>query len=65
MKILSDYDALCCGLWLAVTAPSEEKAAEAVLACEIIATRLSEHEIKRAKKEIERRLEGGADEVIQ
>lgn len=59
MKILNDYDALYHGLWLAVTAPSEEKAAEVMLACEIIATRLSEHEIRRAQREVERRLEEG------
>ena len=57
MKELSnDYDALVMALTLAVTAPNEEKSQEVLSMAEDIASRLSEFEVERAKKEAERNL---------
>ena len=50
---MSDYDAFVTGLLLVVTAPTDDKAQETLEICEQIGLRLSEHEIKRAKREAE------------
>ena len=47
----NDYEALVLALRLAITAPSEAKAAECVAMAEGIAANLSELEVERAKKE--------------
>ena len=50
---MNHYEALRDGLLLAVTAPTDDKAQEVAEMCEVIASHLSEHEIKRAKREAE------------
>ena len=47
----NDYEALVLALRLAITAPSEAKAAECVAMAEGVAANLSELEVERAKKE--------------
>ena len=54
---MSHYEALRNGLLLAVTAPTDDKAQEVVEMCEVIASHLSEHEIKRAQREVEQMLQ--------
>lgn len=50
---MNHYEALLSGLVLAVTAPTDDKAQEVVEMCEVIASHLSEHEIRRAQREVE------------
>jgi|13_taG_2_1085334.scaffolds.fasta_scaffold29953_3 hypothetical protein len=50
---MSHYEAFLNGLLLAVTAPTDDKAQEVAEMCEVIASHLSEHEIKRAQREAE------------
>ena len=50
---MNHYEALLSGLVLAVTAPTDDKAQEVVEMCEVIASHLSEHEIRRARNEAE------------
>jgi len=53
MKIKDDYQALVTALKLAVSAPTEEKSNEALQLAHSFASKLSELEIERAKKEAE------------
>lgn len=48
---MSPFQALVAALVLAVTAPSEEKASEALAVAQSLADSLSEHEVARAKRE--------------
>ena len=50
----SPFDALVTALELAVTAPTEEKAQQCVEIAEQIAANLSEIEVERAKREVEK-----------
>lgn len=50
-KPTSDYEALVLALQLAITAPTEERAAECVSMAEDLAANLTELEVARAKKE--------------
>jgi hypothetical protein len=54
---MNHYEALCNGLLLAVTAPTNNKAQEVAEMCNVIASHLSEHEIKRAQREVEQLLQ--------
>ena len=53
MKINNDYEALVSALKLAVSAPTEEKSNQALQLAHSFASKLSEVEIERAKKEAE------------
>ena len=51
---MTPFQALVAALVLAVTAPSEEKASEALAIAEGLAGGLSEHEVARAKRDAEK-----------
>ena len=53
MQIQNHYEAFRMGLWLAVTAPTDTQASDALRMAESIAGRLSDDEIERAKSEVE------------
>jgi len=55
-KPTNDYEALCLALELAVTAPTEEKSAQALEMAEDMQTRLTEIEVMRAAKYVEEKL---------
>ena len=52
----NDYEALCLALELAVTAPNEEKSAQALEMAEDMQSRMTEIEIRRATKYVEDKL---------
>ena len=52
-EIKTNYDALVTALWLAVTAPDDDKSDECLDIDESIARKLSETEVLRAQKEAE------------
>ncbi len=53
----NDYEALVLALRLAVTAPNDEKSKECLSMAEEFASKLSELEIERAKREAKRSLD--------
>lgn len=53
----NDYEALVLALRLAVTAPTDEKSKECLGMAEEFASKLSELEIERAKREAKRSLD--------
>ena len=55
-KPTNDFEALCLALELAVTAPSEEKSAQALTIAEDMQSRLTEIEVRRATKFVEEKL---------
>jgi len=55
-KPTNDYEALCLALELAVTAPNEEKSAQALEMAEGFASNLTEIEVGRAKRQAEQTL---------
>ena len=57
MQIQNHYEAFRMGLWLAVTAPTDAKAGDALRIAESIAGHLSDDEIERAKAEVEARID--------
>jgi len=56
-KPANDYEALVLALRLAVTAPTDEKSQECLSMAEGFASKLSELEVERAKREAERSLD--------
>ena len=56
-EIKTNYDALVTALWLAVTAPDDDKSDECVDIAESIASNLTELEVARAQKEAESLIE--------
>ncbi len=52
----NDYEALCLALELAVTAPNEEKSAQALEMAEDMQSRMTEIEVRRATKYVEDKL---------
>ena len=52
--IKDDYEALVFGLWLSITAPTEEKSKECVKMAESISAKLTKEQVERAKAEAER-----------
>jgi hypothetical protein len=56
-KPTNDFEALCLALELAVTAPNEEKSAQAITMAEEMQSRLTEIEVRRATKFVEAKLE--------
>ena len=52
----NDYEALCLALELAVTAPNEEKSAQALEMAEDMQSRMTEIEVRRATKHVEDKL---------
>ena len=56
-KPANDYEALVLALRLAVTAPTDEKSKECLSMAEGFASKLSELEVERAKREAERSLD--------
>jgi hypothetical protein len=60
MKLSNNYDALVSALTLAITAPTDEKAAQCIEIAEQMATGMSEIEVSRAKREAEQ----NANEVL-
>ena len=60
MKLSNNYDALVSALTLAITAPTDEKAAQCIEIAEQMATGMSEIEVSRAKREAEQK----ANEVL-
>ena len=57
MQIQNHYEAFRMGLWLAVTAPTEEQSDDVLRMAEAIAGHLSDDEIERAKAEVEARID--------
>jgi hypothetical protein len=57
MQIQNHYEAFRMGLWLVVTAPTEEQSDDALRMAESLAGHLSDDEIERAKAEVESLLE--------
>lgn len=55
-KPTNDYEALCLALELAVTAPNEEKSAQALEMAEDMQSRLTEIDVQRATKYVEEKL---------
>jgi hypothetical protein len=55
-KPTNDYEALCLALELAVTAPNEEKSAQALEMAEDMQSRLTEIDVRRATKFVEDKL---------
>jgi len=55
-KPTNDYEALCLALELAVTAPNEEKSAQALEMAEDMQSRMTEIEVRRATKYVEDKL---------
>ena len=55
-KPTNDYEALCLALELAITAPNEEKSAQALEFAEDMQLRLSEIDVRRAAKFVEHKL---------
>ena len=53
MQIQNHYEAFRMGLWLAVTAPTDTQASDALRMAESIAGHLKDDEIERAKSEVE------------
>ena len=60
-KPTNDYEALCLALELAITAPNEEKSAQALTMAEEIQSRLTEIEVRRATKCVEDKLGAMSD----
>mgnify|MGYP003129932287 FL=1 len=56
MELKTDYEALVQGLFLSVTAPTEEKSQECLKIATEIASRLSDNEVEKAKLEAEKLL---------
>ena len=56
-KPANDYEALVLALRLAVTAPTDEKSQECLSMAEGFASKLSELEVERAKREAKRSLD--------
>ena len=57
-KPTNDYEALCLALELAVTAPTDEKSAQALKMAEDMQSRLTEIDVRRATKHVEHKLGG-------
>jgi len=57
-KPTNDFEALCLALELAVTAPNEEKSAQALTMAEDMQSRLTEIDVRRATKYVEDKLGG-------
>ena len=55
-KPTNDFEALCLALELAVTAPNEEKSAQALTMAEDMQSRLTEIDVRRATKYVEEKL---------
>ena len=55
----NDYEALVLALTLSITAPTEEKSKQCVSMAQELATKLSEIEVERAKREAKKK----ADEM--
>ena len=55
-KPTNDYEALCLALELAVTAPTDEKSAQALEMAEDMQSRLTEIDVRRAAKHVEDKL---------
>jgi len=53
----NDYEALVLALTLSITAPTEEKSKQCVVMSEELATKLSEIEVERAKREAMKKAE--------
>ncbi len=51
-KARNDYEALCLALELAVTAPTDEKSAQALEMAEDMQSRLTEIDVRRATKHV-------------
>ena len=57
MKIkLSQFEALCSALTLAITAPTDKKSREYVAMAEKVAQGMTESEVERAKRTVTKRL---------
>ena len=56
-KPANDYEALVLALRLAITAPNDEKSKECLSMAEGFASKLSELEVERAKREAKRSLD--------
>ncbi len=61
MELKTDYEALVQGLYLSVTAPTEEKSQECLKIANEIASRLSSDEVEKAKLEAEKLLKENND----
>lgn len=58
MKIkLSQFEALCSALTLAITAPTDKKSRECVAMAEKVAQGMTESEVERAKRLVIKRLD--------
>ena len=57
MELKSNYEAFRMGLWLTVTAPTEEQSAKAQELTMPLMELLSDDEIERAKSEVEATIE--------
>ena len=59
MKIkMTQFEALCSALTLAITAPTDKKSRECVAMAERVALGMTEQEVERAKRTVIKRLNG-------
>jgi hypothetical protein len=54
---MTQFEALCSALELAITAPTDKKSRECVAFCEAIAIGMTEAEVERAKRLVIKRLD--------